>query len=152
VGYPRHNLKVTDLTRQRDELNRAGQKTQADELTAKLTELHGLHSDWDILLQKLLGAVLVPGGIVFIVRVLRNSRGQIRIENDTLHVPGHPAIPLADITGIDNALWDRKGIAFVEYATAGVKGAARLDDFVYQRDPIDDIHRLVMHHLEKRAG
>jgi hypothetical protein len=98
------------------------------------------HSDTDILVQRVLAFSLPPAGIALLVWMLYNSRGQYRFDGKTLEVPGHPPIDVAAISAVDRKLWDRKGIAIIEYATAdGHIGRARLDDFVYERGPTDQI-------------
>ena len=56
---------------------------------------------------------------------------------------GHPAVPLASIKSIDDRLWDRKGIAYLDYDVNGQSGTITLDDFVYQREPVDAIYESV---------
>ena len=82
-----------------------------------------------------LGCVLPIGAVVLLIWTLHNSRGEFRLEGKTLHVPGHPPIPLDSIRKIDKRLWEKKGIAIIEYErpTAAELGRFKLDDFVYQR-------------------
>jgi hypothetical protein len=103
------------------------------------------HTDTDLALQKIIGYSLIPVGLWMLLRTLRNTRGQYRLtEDNTLHVPGHPPVPLDAIRSIDEAKWDRKGLAFIEYELNGKSGTVRLDDFAYERTPTDHIHdRLV---------
>ena len=56
-------------------------------------------------------------------------------------MPGHPAIPLSAIRTIDKKLWDRKGIAYIEYeeTEGGPRKKFRVDDVVYEREPTDRI-------------
>src|SRR5438477_9428145 len=69
------------------------------------------HGEWDAPLNKALGLILPPLGIFFLVRMLRATRGEYRLDGQTLHVPGHPPIPISSIRLIDKAIWERKGIA-----------------------------------------
>jgi hypothetical protein len=102
------------------------------------------HSDTDILLQKILFFALPPLGLIVLVRALHNSRGEYRLEGTTLRVPGHPPVPFENITEIDRHLWDRKGIAYISYDLGdGRQGRLRLDDFVYERPPTDEIFKRV---------
>ena len=96
------------------------------------------HSESDILLQKRLAIGLPIVAIGFLIWALYNSRGAYRLVGNTLRVPGHPPLQLAEIEEIDRHKWDRKGIAYLKYATAsGRKGRLRLDDFIYEREPTD---------------
>jgi hypothetical protein len=101
----------------------------------------------DILFNKVLGCILPPAGIFLLIRCIHNSRGEYRLEDGVVHVPGYPPIPLSKIHAVDRELWDRKGIAYVAYELP--PGTAKdpkldrdefiLDDFVYEREPIDKI-------------
>lgn len=99
------------------------------------------HTGYDIPLNKALGLILPPVGILLLVRVLRSTRGEYRLEGETLHVPGHPPIPLFSIRLIDKAIWERKGIARLEYEVneSGQRNSFILDDIAYLRDPTDKI-------------
>jgi hypothetical protein len=131
-------------------------------------------TDTDIALNKILGVVLPPVGIGVLVWALYSSRGQYRLENGLVTVPGHPPVPLDKIQSVDRELWDRKGIAYIEYdlsespqqrtrgntgapvAYEGVKkgatGTFKLDDFVYERDPTDQIFKIIEASLLKAAS
>jgi len=99
------------------------------------------HGEYDAPLNKILGIALPPLSIFVLLRALHNSRGEYRLEGETLSMPGHPPIPLSAIRKIDKGLWDRKGIAYIEYEVGEppVKGKFKLDDFVYEREPTDQI-------------
>lgn len=72
----------------------------------------------DIMLNKVLGVVLPPAGLFILFWALYQSRGEYRLENGILHVPGSPPIPLEKIHSVNRESWDRKGIAYVEYDLA----------------------------------
>jgi hypothetical protein len=99
------------------------------------------HGEYDAPLNKALGIILPPLAIFVLYRALRSSRGEYRLEAETLHIPGHPPVPLSAIRTIDKKLWDRKGIAYIQYELPGQteRGRFTLDDFVYEREPIDKI-------------
>jgi hypothetical protein len=102
------------------------------------------HNHLSILMNQVLGIVLPPAGIALLLWRLYNSRGEIRMEGDTIHAPGHPPVPLDAITALDRSRWDRKGIAYVSYEAAGSPPRnLKLDDFVYERGPIDQIYERV---------
>jgi hypothetical protein len=106
------------------------------------------HSDLDLALQKALGTTLPPIGIAMLVWALYNSRGSYRLSGSTLHVPGHPPVELDQIRRIDKNLWDRKGIAFIDYERPdGTESRLKLDDFVYEREPTDAIFERIEQHL-----
>ena len=102
------------------------------------------HPGFDIPFNRFFGVLLPPLAIVLLIRFLRKTRGEIRLANQTVHVPGHPPIPFENITEIDRRLWDKKGIAYIHYDLGeGRSGRALLDDFLYEQAPIDAIYKRV---------
>ena len=105
----------------------------------------------DIMFNRVLGCVLPLVAIYLLMRCLRNSRGEYRLEDGVVHIPGYPPVPLDKIHAVDRELWDRKGIAYVSYelppgtAKAPMKDADEfpLDDFVYEREPTDKIFEAI---------
>jgi hypothetical protein len=143
-GWPSENQQIHDLNRQMDEADKAGnhdlyESIKSNDLTRKTP-----HTDLDIRWQKILAVALPIGGVLFLIWTLFNSRGAYQLQGSTLSVPGHPPVQLTEITEVDGSKWDRKGIAYVHYQTAGgVSGKLRLDDFVYQQDPTDEIFKRI---------
>lgn len=109
-------------------------------------------SDLDILMQKGLFFLLPPLGIAYLIWTLYNSRGTYRLAGNKLNIPGHPEIDLDQVTKIDKQLWDRKGIAMIDYDAAGQKGTIKLDDFVYQAKPTRDIFKQIEEHTLARIA
>ena len=110
------------------------------------------HSDTDIRLQRVLGGMLPPAGLLFLAWTLYQSRGAYRLAGDVLSVPGHGDVPLDSIRQMDKSKWDRKGIAAVEYQKpSGAPGWLILDDFVYDRPPTDAIVERIEAHLASAA-
>jgi hypothetical protein len=128
-------------------------------------------SHTDILLNQVLGVVLPPVGLGVLAWAIYNSRGQYRLENGIVTVPGHPPVPLDKIQSINREAWDRKGIAYVEYDLTeaparassagpvayegirkGAQGTFKLDDFVYEREPTDKIFKTIESSLLKAAS
>lgn len=139
IGWPEHNRKLAEVKLRIDEAERSG---DTDAAAAARTELGGMSkekSSSDILLQKVLAFSLPPVGIGLLAWALYNSRGAYRLSGRTLHVPGHPPVRFDQITRIDKRLWDRKGIAYIDYEADGRTGRIKLDDFVYDRKPTDQI-------------
>jgi hypothetical protein len=139
VNWPRENQRIEQLRKDVETARKAGKESEVHKLDAELLTLKH-HSDTDLLMQKVLGFSLPPLGLFVLIWSLYHSRGQYRLQENLLNVPGHPPIPLDAIRSIDRTDWDRKGIAFLNYELrSGKKGSARLDDFIYQRKPTDDI-------------
>ncbi len=139
VAYPESNKKYDALVELRAQMDKAPDKRDEAEYLRVTTQIKSLnrHDDFSILLQKLLGFLLPPIGIGLLIYWLRQSRGEIRLENMVLSAPGFPPVHLDRIDELDKQLWEKKGIAFVFYTLEdNVTGKLRLDDFVYQARPI----------------
>jgi len=115
-----------------------------------------LHSDFDLMLNRALGVALPGLSLPLFIWLMYRSRGEYRLSNDRLHVPGHSPVPLDRIESLDKTRWDRKGIATVEYLDpAGNKGSLTLRDMVYERSTTDRIVERIEAHLapaEKAAA
>lgn len=97
-----------------------------------------------LILNQVLAIVAPIAGVLLLFRWLHISRGEYRLENDVFHAPGHPPVPLDAFTEIDDSLWDKKGIAYVDYKLAdGTEGTVKFDDFIYERNGIDDMYELI---------
>jgi hypothetical protein len=144
VKYPRDNAKIADIKKQ------IQQKPKDDPEVTKLeTQLRQLkeYTNTDIFLNRLLGWTLPPIGLLMLLFALHNSRGEYRLRGETLSVPGHPPVPFNAIDSVDRSKWDRKGIAYVNYTLLnGTKGSLRLDDFIYEREPTDEIFKRIEDH------
>ncbi|MGA2500764.1 MAG: hypothetical protein ABSH20_23755 [Tepidisphaeraceae bacterium] len=109
--------------------------------------------NYDILFNVVLGVLLPPASLLVLAWTLYNSRGEYRLSEATLHVPGHPPIPLDAIHKLDKTLWDRKGIAIIEYELPdGKAGVVKMDDFIYAQDPTDAIMDHIEACLAERSG
>jgi hypothetical protein len=77
--------------------------------------------------------------------VFYNSRGSYQFDGQTLSVPGHPPVPVKSIVKVDRDKWDRKGIAYLHYQASGSAklGVIRIDDFIYDRVPTDEIFKQI---------
>lgn len=143
IGWPGHNERLDRAEADREAAVKAGDKAKETELNVKISKMNRRYGGKDLLLQRGLGVALPPAGIALLIWTLYNSRGAYRLSGETLHVPGHPPVPLGAIRRIDKRLWDRKGIAFIDYELDGARpttGRLKLDDFVYERPPTDEIY------------
>jgi hypothetical protein len=131
--YPRENQDWIDQEK------KAAIKNNRDPNKVDVEKLP--HPGLDVPLNRLFGVTFPPLAIVLLIRWLYISRGEYRLENNTVHIPGHPPVPTDAITEIDKRLWDRKGIAYISYELPdGTKGTFKLDDFVYERKGTDEIY------------
>ena len=101
------------------------------------------HNDLGIQLNRIIGVGLQPLGLAVLGWAFYSSRGRYRLSGGTLEAPGHPPVPLENIREIDKSKWDRKGIAYLKYevpgSPAGQTARVTLDDYIYERDPTDQI-------------
>ena len=112
-------------------------RDNADDLANKRTPRH---SAFDVPLNRILGCVLPPVGLLWLGWVAIHSRGKYEYDGQTLSVPGHPPVPLSAVRQMDRTLWDRKGIAKLRYELPdGQSGEVTLDDFIYVRKETDQI-------------
>lgn len=148
VRYPRANEAAIQKEVDRVETASGKQVTAEErkEIAAKTTLPH---PGWDVPFNRGAGIILPPLGIALLAWTLYNSRGEYRLEGETLHVPGHPPVPLDNIRKIDKRLWERKGIAYIEYEgpQSGKRAQLKLDDFVYERGPTDAIFERIEKHV-----
>lgn len=151
IGYPRERAEYRRLEQAIVEAQNRGEPIA--ELRREQAEYDD-HNDAAIILQRVLGFGLVPLSILLLIRCLYISRGEIRLdEQDTLHVPGREPIAATSLESVDDTLWERKGIAVVHYRDAGLNhGQVKLDDFVYDRAPIDAIHERLKHLILTRES
>lgn len=153
VKWPAEQAKYRELAEGIKQANAIGDSSMAADLTEQQKQ-YDAHEGWDIPSNRVLGFLLPPVGIILLIYWLRMSRGEIRLdETDVLHIPGHPQVKADEVTEIDDELWDRKGISYIKYATAGGEtGTVKLDDFVYERGPVDKIHDRLAYLLDQRQG
>ncbi len=119
--------------RQAEELEKKGQHPE-----------YKPHNPLSILINQILALALPPLGIYILWAALYESRGQYRLADGILEVPGHPPVPLDAIREIDKAKWDRKGIAYLTYELADSQtGRIKIDDDRYEQATTDAIIRQI---------
>lgn len=109
------------------------------------------YTDMSININRALGVVLPVASLALLAWTFHNSRGRYRLTaDDVLEVPGHPPVPLAAIRRVDKSLLDRKGILFLDYELdTGQAGRLKLDDFVYDQTPTDQIFDRIDDHIDR---
>ena len=141
ITYPAANRKYAALTQRIADLDATPNPDEAEHLrlTMQLRDTKH-HEEFSIQLQKILGFSLPPIGLALLIYWLRKSRGEIRLQDGVLTAPTHPPVPVGKIDELDKSLWDRKGIAYAYYTLPdNTSGKVRLDDFIYQAEPIRQI-------------
>ena len=138
-AWPAANAKAADLDQRI-----AATKNDQDRLPLQ-EERRGIktHTDLDLFWQRALAVVLPLVGIGLTGWARHNSRGEIKLAGDRLSAPGHPEIALDDVTALDQRMWDRKDIAYVQYEKGEAKGRIRLDAFIYEAEPIVKIYERI---------
>jgi len=152
-GYPEHNRKFDEIDARIAEAKKESNSNDVAKYEEELRKHGAKQSDFNVLFNRIVGLALPPLSLLMLAWVLYRSRGEIRMENDTLHFPGHPPVPFSAITAVDTRLWDRKGIAQVEYALPeGQRGKFTLDDFIYERPPIDTMYDSITGYIKDAAA
>jgi len=158
INWPQGNIKFEqikdDLNKAQSQLKDAGNdqalRNKLDQDIRTLSEeqkKYRFHTNTDLGFQKFLCFTLPPLGIFIVALALYKSRGKYKLAGTTLSTPGHPDIQLDDITHIDKRLWERKGIAYLDYESKGGNGTIVLDDFLYDRTPTDEIFKQIEDYL-----
>ena len=142
VKYPRVNDEIDTLQRQQLAARDAGDREREVKLSEQLKSLGDKGKPLGLFFQKTFAVICPILAFTYLGWTFYRSRGEYRLtDEDVLHAPGHPPVPLDQLTAVRNPKWDRKGIADLDYALDGGKsGTVRLDDFIYQRPPIDAIY------------
>jgi hypothetical protein len=153
INWPAQNRKLDPIEA---ELKGQPNETRRVELEQERKLIGDRKTDTSIMLNRVLAFALPVVGVAYAAFFLRRSRGEIRLENDTLHVPGHPPVPIDAIRTVDESLWKKKGIALLTYDTGYDTGPAtgtiRLDDFIYQQTPVDQIFELIQKRRSPGGG
>ncbi len=150
VRYPAKNERFAAVTAEIAKLSGATSETdkaRLAELDKERKKIGDEISEGDIRLQKRIAVVLPLVGLGYAAFVVYRSRGKVRLENDTLHSPGHPPVRIDQISALDGKLWRKKGIAYASYKDVESKsGTIRLDAFIYDPKPMDDIYEVIARH------
>ena len=140
IAWPKENATVQRLNGELVQAASARDGASSARLSTEIRK-YRLHPETDIRLQKILFFTLPPIGLAFLIWSLRASRGQYRMKDDVVSIPGHPPVPISAVRDVNARQWDKKGIAYVSYELAdGKRGIFKLDDFIYERKPTDLIY------------
>jgi hypothetical protein len=93
----------------------------------------------DILTQWLQFGIVFPIGVFCLFSVITWSRKYIGVDGNTLYANGGVEVPFDQITRIDAARWENKGIAKVYYDIGSGESNVLIDDFKFERLPADAI-------------
>ncbi|MCC6679622.1 MAG: hypothetical protein IT445_01860 [Phycisphaeraceae bacterium] len=90
-------------------------------------------SDMDILTQKIIAGILIPIGVLILLRLLLNRGRWIAMDEQGLTDHAGRSVAFDAITHLDETRWQRKGIAVVHYKADGQDGRFVLDDWKFDR-------------------
>lgn len=102
----------------------------------------------DITTQWLQFAIVFPIGMYCLFSVAIWSRRYVGADANTLYANGGVEVPFDQITRIDAARWENKGIARVYYTTGSAESNILIDDFKFERAPADAIFNRVKNAID----
>jgi hypothetical protein len=88
----------------------------------------------EIFVQKLLGFVTLPFGLILLVAYVRTLGRWVEADEIGLATNQVERVPYASVTRLDRRRWKRKGIAVVSFDDGGRMGTIVLDDWKYDRE------------------
>lgn len=151
VKYPAE----MELFQKHQELEKSGDPNWNQQWVQVLTE-RGLdptyqvteRREMDIFTQYLMGALVLPVGLVFGWSFLRSQGRWIAADDTGLHTSWGQHAPWASLKTVDKSRWKSKGIAVVRYTDpSGSEQKITLDDWKYDRGPTVAIAAEVDRHL-----
>ncbi len=89
----------------------------------------GVHDANSLVTQKVIAIVLTPIALWQLIEFLLALTGRTVITDRELKLRGRKPIPLSDISHIDVALWDKKGIVELTYTDNGQDQKVKIDDY-----------------------
>lgn len=107
-----------------------------------------LRAGWDIPIQRLLGVVLVPVGLLLGAGFIRQVGRWIEADDSGLSASWGPRVAWNQITRLDKTRWKTKGIAYVHYGTQAGERRLKLDDWEYEREPMQRIEQQVEQRID----
>ncbi|MDX1564691.1 MAG: hypothetical protein R3236_04750 [Phycisphaeraceae bacterium] len=114
IGYPRHN-----------------ERLESREKNSRLLPEQRPYSRGQILGQWLMMALLWTGAAALLVRLWAAFRWPLGCDETGLHGPWGRRVAYRQIRRIDKSLWDRTGLAKIEYEAEGRRRRMRIAAYVY---------------------
>ena len=97
----------------------------------------------EIAAQLVIGSLIAPFGVLYIVIFFRHVGRWIEADDDGLHTSAGQHVPYANIVRLEKKKWDAKGIARAYYEQDGRRGKVLLDDWKFDTEPTRAILRQV---------
>jgi hypothetical protein len=99
----------------------------------------GPHSEADQSIQRIIGWLLVAGGLAAMLNLIRVIMTRAQLSEAGLQVTGHRPIPFEAMTGLRHS--DSSGVGVLEYTASGQSWTLRLDPYIYRQ--ADEIARVI---------
>ncbi len=95
------------------------------------------HPPGELLMQKVIGVILTPIGLAFLIQLVRVLRTRVSLTDTGLRVGGRTPIPFDAMTGIRIGKRDglSPGVALLEYTLADRRRTIKLDNYVLKEQP-----------------
>ncbi len=163
VRYPRQHAMFTTYQQIREEHTAADGRYDFDAIEAAWADAAAEHdwpttfsgdapgqlrAGWDIPMQRLLGFVLVPVGLLLGAGFIRQVGRWIEADESGLTASWGPKVAWNQITRLDKARWKTKGIAYVHYGTQAGEKRLKLDDWEYEREAMTRIEQQVEQRID----
>lgn len=162
IGYPKAAGRHAEFQQMVEEMVAQGKAATADDESVRLAWAERARAngwrvekpkeitDAQIAEQKLIGGVLSVLALVLAIWVAISLRKSVRCDGETVTGACGTRVHLDEIHGLDKRKWQRKGIAYALYSTAGRERKLTLDDFKFAGavEIVDEIDR----RLAKRSG
>lgn len=142
VGYP-HQQKVAQAYMQFQEEGRVDQWPEFAKENGWSVTPESPKSDSDIWLQRILGMVAMPIGLIFGMATLRSLGRYVSCDQDGLSTNKYSNIPFDAITKLDKSRWQKKGIVIIQFQMDGKSGHIMLDDWKMNTDNTEQILRTI---------
>jgi hypothetical protein len=147
IGYP-HQQKVSLAYMQFQEEGRVDQWSEYAKSKGWAVTPESPKSNSDIWLQRILGMVALPIGMVFGLASLRSLGRYVCCDDAGLSSSTYHQIPFESITKLDKSRWQKKGIVVVHFTLDGKPGRIVLDDWKMNTDNTEQILRTI----EQKTG
>ena len=105
------------------------------------------HLEADIFQQFSMAAVSVAIGLPFLILLVRGRGSWMEASETGIHTSWGQAMQFDQITLLNKRKWKDKGIAKVQYESEGSKRKLILDDCKFDRDPTEEMLRLIESHI-----
>lgn len=147
IGYP-HQQKVALAYMQFQEEGRVDQWPAFAKEKGWTLSPESPKSNSDIWLQRILGMVALPIGLMFGLSTLKSMNRYVACDEDGITTNKYPKVPYDAITKLDKSRWQKKGIVIIHFSLDGKNGLILLDDWKMHTDNTEQILRTI----EQKTG